>query len=361
MAGRVVLHIDMDAFYAAVERLDDPSLAGEPVVVGADPEEGEGRGVVATASYEAREHGIHSAQPISRAWERAPDETVWLRPRIGRYQEVGEEIFDEIADRVDVFESASIDEAYADVTERCGGSIEAGAELARDIQDHVRSAYDLTCSIGVGPNKLVAKIASDLDKPDGLTVVDGDEVMEVIGPLDADVIPGVGPKTAAALSETGIETVADLAGADVEAMRDRFGKRGPEMVRRARGEDDRPVDPTWQRKSIGTERTFGEDLDPAQAPDALDDVADEAAARLRSRGLRGRTVTVKIRLADFETFTRSRTVGEPIDDPTAIRRVARRLLDRFGLDDPVRLLGVRISNLDRRGLRQATLDEFGGG
>lgn len=355
---RIVLHLDMDAFYASVEQRDDPSIRDRPVVVGADPKGGEGRGVVAAASYEAREHGVHSAMPISRAFQRLPEGTVYLRPRIGHYSEVSDAIFDAVAEAVDAFEPAGIDEAYAEVTRRCAGSFDRAEALARRIKDRTRQEWDLTCSIGVGPNKLVAKIASDLDKPDGLTVVRPHEVADVLGPLPVRVIPGVGPKTAERLRGMGVETVADLAGQDPAEMEERFGSWGPDLVARANGEDDRPVDPHWERKSVGTERTFMDDLAPDDAASALDDVVEEAVERLHRTGMQGRTVTLKVRLEDFETFTRSRTVPEPIDDPAAVREVVRGLFGEAPVDRPVRLLGVRISGLRRRGPRQATLDEW---
>lgn len=357
---RIVLHLDMDAFYASVERRDRPELAGRPVVVGADPKGGKGRGVVAAASYKAREFGVHSAMPISRAYHLLPDDAVYLHPRIADYAEVSDAIFDRVAEAVDLFEAAGIDEAYADVTARCKGDWTSAERLARRVQDHVRRDFDLTCSVGIGPNKLVAKVASDLDKPDGLTVVRPGEVDQVLGPLPAGVIPGVGPKTSARLrDEYGVETVADLASLDPDAMEDRFGAWGPGMVHRARGVDDRPVDPTWDRKSVGTETTYGEDLDPADVPGALDAVVDEAVERLHRTGFQGRTVTLKVRLASFDTFTRARTVPEPVDDPQAVRRLARELLaEASPLPEPVRLLGLRVSGLRKEGPRQTTLDEW---
>lgn len=355
LAQRVVLHIDMDAFFASVEQRDDPRIRGVPVIVGADPRRGEGRGVVAAASYEAREKGVRSALPISTAWRLCP-EGVYLRPRIGHYAAVSREVFALLEGAVDAFEPASIDEAYADVTGRAGGSYEVAARLAGALQRRVRDLFDLSCSIGIGPNKLVAKIASDLDKPAGLTVVEPSQVAGVLGPLPARVIPGVGPKTGEALADAfGVTTVTELAAQGPERLAERFGVWGPEMIRLAQGLDDRPVDPHWEPKSVGAEETFLEDLPAADAPAELAEVANEATGRLRREGDQARTITLKVRLADFETFTRARTLPVPTDDPAVVGRIAQALLAEAQVAAPVRLLGVRLSGLARGAPRQATL------
>lgn len=357
MAERIVLHLDMDAFYASIEQREDPSLQGEPVIVGADPHQGKGRGVVAAASYEARRYGVHSAQPIGRAWRNCP-EGVYLRPRFGVYEAESRAVFAIVADAVDVLEPVSIDEAYADVTERVDGDWEAATRLAEAIARRIAAERDLTCSIGIAPNKLVAKIAADEDKPDGLTLVQPGETEAFLGPKPATVIPGVGPKTADALAGIGVETVAELAERDPRAMEQRFGAWGPQMVQRARGVDERPVTAESERKSVGVESTFPEDVEPERAREALGELAAEAARRLQDEGGQGRTIALKVRVAPFETFTRQRTLPAPTDDAATIERVVAELFHEADVDRRVRLLGVRIGRLDGEDPRQVSLDRW---
>lgn len=354
---RVVLHLDMDAFYAAIEQRERPELAGRPVIVGADPQQGEGRGVVAAASYEARKYGVHSAQPISQAWRNCPG-GVYVRPRFDLYEAVSQALMALLEDAVDILEPVSIDEAYADVTDRTGGDVDAGRRLADALRRRVKDQLELTCSIGVASTKLVAKIASDEDKPDGLTVVPPDEVEPFLAPRPADVIPGVGPKTYSALRDRGIETVADLAEAEPDALETALGTWGPRLIELAQGRDPRPVDPTWDRKSIGAERTFAEDLDPEVARQRVPRVAKEATRRLAEEGDQGRTITLKLRVAPFETFTRQRTLPAPTDDPEVVATVVLDLFDQAAPDRDVRLIGVRIADLAKEGPRQATLDRW---
>jgi nucleotidyltransferase/DNA polymerase involved in DNA repair len=357
VAERVVLHLDMDAFYASIEQREDPSLRGKPVIVGADPQQGEGRGVVAAASYEARRYGVHSAQPISQAWRNCP-EGVYLRPRFDLYEDESREVFAIVGGAVDVLEPVSIDEAYADVTERVDGDWAAAERLAEALARRIRDERGLTCSIGIGPNKLVAKIAADEDKPDGRTLVEPAEVQAFLAPKPVDVIPGVGPKTRQALEAAGVETVGELAERSAAEMEEAFGAWGPQMVARARGRDERPVTSEHERKSVGVETTFPEDVEPEEARQALADVAAEAARRLADRDLQGRTIALKVRLSPFETFTRQRTLPAPTDRSATIERVAGELFDEAGVDRRVRLLGVRIASLVDDDARQARLDRW---
>lgn len=354
---RVILHVDMDAFYASVEQRDRPELQGKPVIIGADPQKGQGRGVVAAASYEARDYGVRSAMPISRAWRACPN-GVYLRPRHGTYSLVSRRVFDLAEEHVDVLEQTSIDEAYADVTRSCQGSSRRAKALAGQLKEAIEDRFELTCSIGIGPNKLVAKIASDLDKPDGLTVVPPDRVAEVLGPLEARVIPGVGPKTYETLKELGLRTVADLAQADPQAMADRFGTWGPKMVTLAQGQDDRPVDPSYDRKSVGAETTFRQDLAPDEARDRLQAVVEEAVDRLQAADDQARTITLKLRTGGFDTSTHARTLQAPTDHVDAILEVVLALYDEAAPDEDIRLLGVRLSSLDKAEHRQASLSEW---
>jgi len=257
-----------------------------------------------------------------------------------------------------VLEPVSIDEAYADVTERVDGDWTAAERLAEALARRIRDERGLTCSIGIGPNKLVAKIAADEDKPDGRTLVEAAEVQAFLAPKPVDVIPGVGPKTRQALEAAGVETVGELAERSAAEMEEAFGAWGPQMVERARGRDERPVTSEHERKSVGVETTFPEDVEPEEARQALADVAAEAARRLADRDLQGRTIALKVRLSPFETFTRQRTLPAPTDRSATIERVAGELFDEAGVDRRVRLLGVRIASLVDDDARQARLDRW---
>lgn len=351
--ARVVLHLDLDAFYASVEQLDHPEWRGRPVVVGADPQGGRGRGVVATASYEARAHGIRSAMPVSQAWRRAPAETVWVWPRFARYGEKSEEVFAVLRATGAVVEPASIDEAYLDLTERVAGFAEARA-LAAALRRRIRHEAGVTASVGVGPNKLVAKIASDANKPDGLTVVREEDAEAFLAPLPARKIPGVGPKTEAALDAAGLRTCGDVAAAPLALLASIVGSWAPVLRAHARGLDDSPVVADWERKSVGSETTFlADEGDRDAILRTIDELASEAARALAEEGLLARTVTVKIRLADYTTFTRARTLPGPFGDAATAQEAARRLFLENDPGAPLRLVGVRLTGLTEGG--QATL------
>ena len=341
-SGRRVLHCDMDCFYAAVHMRDDPSLAGKPVVIGGRPES---RGVVAAASYEARRFGIHSAMPSAQA-RRLCAEVVFVPPDFRRYQRESQAIFAIYREFTPLVEAMSIDEAYLDVT----GHLEAfgtATALAREIRRRVAEERRLTVSVGVGPNRLVAKIASDWKKPDGLTVVPPWRVQQFLDPLPVRRLHGVGPATERALAELGVATVADLRGQDLEQLVDRFGRHGTTLFEFARGIDERPIETHRERKSLGTENTYGRDLAGREAVEPeVERLAGEVAEALASRDLACRTVTLKVRYADFTTITRSRTLAAPVRDGDAIAECARDLLRRTeALGRPVRLLGVSASNL----------------
>ncbi|OGS39805.1 MAG: hypothetical protein A3J82_07385, partial [Elusimicrobia bacterium RIFOXYA2_FULL_69_6] len=254
--GRIVMHVDMDCFFAAVEEREDPSLKGRPVIIGADPKGGLGRGIVATCNYEARRYGLRSAMPISTAYRRCP-KGVYLRPRFSLYSAASRAVMDILRASADVLEPAGIDEAYLDVSSR--GSFAAARDLALDIQGRIRGEEKLSASAGVGPNKLIAKIASDHRKPGGITVVIPRRVAEFLGPKPVGALRGVGPKTKEHLEGMGYRTVAELLGASEERLTREFGKFGAFLWREARGIDDRPVDADWVQKSIGREHTFEAD------------------------------------------------------------------------------------------------------
>ena len=342
MPDRRILHCDMDCFYAAVEVRDDPSLAGKPVVVGGRPES---RGVVAAASYEARRFGVHSAMASSQAARRCPG-IVFLRPDFPRYKRESEAIFAIFREFTPIVQPASLDEAYLDVTEHLGPWGSATA-IAREIRRRVREERRLTVSIGVGPNRLVAKIASDFQKPDGLTVVPPAKVLDFLAPLPVRRLHGVGPATEQTLAELGCATVADVRGVPVETLTQRFGKWGEALHRYAHGIDDRPVSVERERTSLGTETTYPRDLDRAEEIEGeLVRLAGEVAEDLQKRQLLARTITIKVRYSDFTTVTRGRTLGVACCDAESLAWQATWLMRRTdAAARPVRLLGVTASNL----------------
>ena len=359
-AGRIVAHLDMDAFYAAVEERRNPELRGRPIVVGADPKAGAGRGVVTTASYAARKYGIRSAMPITRAWRlaeaarrRGEPEAVFLRGDRAAYREVSDRIMAIAARGADAFEEASIDEAFLDLSSL--GEFERAAAHARSVKAEVLEREGLTCSVGIGPNKLVAKIASDFQKPDGLTVVRPEAVQAFLDPLPIRRIPGIGPKSEAHLQERGIRTIGELRAVEPAQLAAWFGKGGLQMADRARGISESPVTSEWERKSVGEQETFERDtLEPALVLARAQELAAGVFTRLRADGFGGfRTVTVTVRFENFVTLTRSRTAEIPMDTQGAIEALAEDLLLPF-LDErenpkgrKIRLIGVRAEKLVR--------------
>jgi len=351
---RRILHCDMDCFYAAVHMRDDPSLRGKPVVIGGRPE---GRGVVAAASYEARRFGIHSAMPSSRARRLCPG-VLFIPPDFRRYSLESEKIFSIYREITPLVQAVSIDEAYLDVT---GCLAEAGSAtaIAKEIRRRVREERGLTVSVGVGPNRLIAKIASDFHKPDGLTVVPPHKVQSFLDPLPVRRLHGVGPATEKALAEMGVQTVAELRAIAAEELTDRFGKHGRVLFEFARGIDDRAVETHQERKSLGTENTYVTDLADLAAMDAeVERMAAEVADALSRRGFAACTVTLKARYADFTTITRSRTLSLPVHEAAPIAACARDLLRKTDAPRrPVRLLGVTASNLVQGRMVQLLLFE----
>ena len=349
---RRVLHCDMDCFYAAVHMRDDPSLRGRPVVIGGSPE---GRGVVAAASYEARAFGIRSAQPAARAVRLCPD-AVFIRPDFGRYKSESEEIFAIFRSLCSTIQPVSIDEAYLDVTGELGQWRSATA-VAREIKRRVRSERGLTVSVGVAPNKLVAKIASDFGKPDGLTVVPPHRVSSFLEPLPVRSLPGVGPATESRLKRMGIETIADLRSVPIDRLRERFGKSGQWYYDSARGVDGRPVRSRRVRKSLSHERTYSQDLGTiAEMEEEIGRLAERVAADLEAKGFSACTLTLKVRYSDFTTLSRSQSLSSPTADAATIAETSRMLLRRTEAGrHKVRLLGVGGSNLVAGRLQQLEL------
>jgi DNA polymerase-4 len=358
--SRTILHVDMDAFFAAVEQRDRPELRGRPVIVGADPKGGRGRGVVSTASYEARRFGVGSAMPISEAWRRCPH-GVYLRPDIAKYARVSEEVMTILHDFTDLVEPVSIDEAFLDVT-RSARAFGTGDAIARRIKDGVRARTRLTASVGVATSKLVAKVASDMRKPDGLVVVaPGDEVA-FLAPLPIRRLWGVGPKMAEQLARLGVVTIGDLAALPPRRLERRLGTHGEDLQRLARGEDDRPVAAVAaDARSLGQEHTYDRDTDdPERLRATLLQLADAVAARLRAHGLRARTLTLKYRDEDFRTTTHARTLREPTDSGSGDFQHAGALFADVHRGRRVRLLGVYASHFGATSLQGTLFTEADG-
>jgi DNA polymerase-4 len=334
---RAIVHLDLDAFYAAVEVLDNPKLADKPLLIGGRPQE---RGVVATASYEARAFGVHSAMPMSRALTLCPQAIV-LPARHRLYRDYSRRVMAILHEISPLVEQMSIDEAYVDLTEQVA-HWDAAVELAREIQRRVQDDVALSSSLGVATNKLVAKVASDRDKPSGFTVVPPGAEAAFLAPLPVRVLWGIGPKTAAKLAEMGVETVSDLAQRSEEELGARFGRHGQAMARQARGIDQRPVVLEREAKSVSQETTFSRDVNDAQALKThLWRLSQGVSRRLQRAELAAGTVTIKLRYADFTTLTRQTTLPVPTDDERVIYRAALALLRRaWHRGRPVRLLGV---------------------
>jgi DNA polymerase-4 len=351
---RRILHIDMDAFYASVEQRDDPSLRGKPVAVGGSPG---GRGVVAAASYEARQFGVRSAIPMARAVRLCPELRI-VRPDFAKYKAASQAVFAIFRAVTPLVEPLSLDEAYLDVTENAWGE-PLGQAVARRLKAEIRSATRLTASAGVAPNKFLAKIASAWQKPDGLTVIAPERMERFLQQLPVDALWGVGPVTAARLRERGIERLVDVRAAAADVLRDAVGSQAEWLRRLADGHDDRPVVAHSEPKSSGSENTFALDLtDLPEIQAAIDEMARDAAGWLERKALFCRTVTIKVRYSDFTTVTRSHS-APPTRTGDDIARRALALLERTEAGRrPVRLLGASVHNLvDPAALEPATDDE----
>jgi DNA polymerase IV len=343
MGERAILHVDMDAFYASVEAYDDPSLAGRPLLVGGTG----GRGVVAAASYEARRFGIHSAMPVREALKRCPH-AVCVRPRMARYREVSRQVFEVFGEFTDLVQGLSLDEAYLDVTHSRSLHGEPAA-MAREIKRRIRERTGLTASVGVAPNKLLAKLASEMDKPDGLTVIRAGEAEAVLDPLPVGRLHGIGRKTAARLEEQGIFTLGQLRAAPDGVLWPLFGRDTRTMRDRASGIDDRPVLSDVAEQQVSSEETFDTDLTDHRLLHAhLARLADRTAERLRGKRLVAGLVVVKVRQRDFTTFTRQRSFSPATQETRLIAEVAAALLEQWFAEHPrvaVRLLGVGVGHL----------------
>lgn len=376
--SRVVLHIDMDAFFASVEERDKPRLKGRPIVVGSDPVGGKGRGVVSTANYLARAYGIKSAMPISRAWDKSQQakkagkpEVVFMEPDIKRYAAVSSEIFSYIAalPEVKIFESGGIDEGYAELASsvsqrserskaarpvlRTSSADRLAASVAHKIKEWMKEKQGLTCSIGIGPNKLIAKIAAGKQKPDGLTIVKDDEVQAFLDPLSVRDLMGVGPKTESALNALGIFSIAELRKKSRAFLVERFGKHGAGMYSQARGVDESPLVSDREAKSVGEQMTFDKDtLDAPTILGAFKQMAGSVARQIKKEGVFFKTIAIIVRFADFDTKTRSHTLKVSSNEAKVLETEALQLLMPFldSRENPkrkkIRLVGVRAENLE---------------
>jgi DNA polymerase IV (archaeal DinB-like DNA polymerase) len=333
----------MDHFYTAVETRERPELQGKPVVVGADPKAGAGRGVVSTSNYEARKSGVRSGMPISRAWKLCP-EAVYLPPNFPLYIQVSNKIMTIARQYVEKFEQWGIDEAFLDVSSKVKNYAEAEI-LAKKIKQEIQQREHLTGSIGVGPNKLIAKIASDYQKPDGLTVIKEEEVEKFLSLLPTRKLLWIGRKTEEKLKAMGINTVGDLAHFDPTVLTDTFGVAGTQMYLMAHGIDNSEVEERTEVKSISHETTFEEDTaDPQTILQALDVMAEEVSKEAQNQRLFFKTVTIKVRYENFETHTRSKTLQFMTNRPQDLKKNARALLaPYFQADRKTRLIGVRVS------------------
>jgi DNA polymerase IV (DinB-like DNA polymerase) len=342
---RVIIHVDMDHFFTAVEETEHPEFRGKPVIVGADPKDGKGRGVVSTCNYQAREFGVRSGMPISRAWKLCP-EAVYLPVKYQLYVRVSNEIMGILRKHADKSERWGIDEAFLDITSRVKNYGEAEA-LANRTKKQILEREKLTCSIGIGPNKLVAKIASDFQKPDGVTAVKDEDVKRFLAPLPVRRLLWVGRKTEQKLKRIGIKTIGDLAAHDPTVMTERFGVMGAQLHLMARGIDRSEVEEKTKVKSISRDLTFEEDTSDFDFVfETLDKLSEEVYKDVVAQNLRFKTVTVKVRYENFETHTHGKTLLFITNRLQDLQKMARELVhDYLKPERKVRLIGVRVSNL----------------
>ncbi len=343
--SRIILHCDLDAFYPSCEIHRDASLKGKPLIVGADPKNGKGRGVVTSCSYEARKFGVRSGMPISMAWKLCP-QGIYVPPDFELYGETSERVMNIMRAFADIFEQTSIDEAYMDVSKRCKTYDDAKL-LASKLKDALKEREGLTVSVGISPSKSISKMASDMQKPDGLTAVQPEEVDRFLEPLPVNRVSGVGKKTTEFLHEKGIETIGQLREVEAKKLTDWFGKGGVWLWAIANGIEETPVEERGLRKSISVEQTFERDIQNKTAVrDALASLSHEVHNRLLGEGLWYRTVGIKVRFEGFVTFTREKTHTGYVDDLGVIQEYVTLLFREFEKDKrKMRLVGVRLSDL----------------
>ncbi len=336
----MILHVDMDAFYASVEELDNPKLKGRCVIVGGQS----GRGVVSAANYEARKHGVHSAMPVFQARQRCPD-AVFLKPRMSRYKELSDKIMSILREFSPLVEQVSIDEAYIDITgcERLFGRVE---EIALGIKKKIRQKLGLACSLGAAPNRFLAKIASDMNKPDGLKIIMPEDVEQLIRSLPVHKVPGVGKNAHEALRRMGVKTLGDVKQYPEKILVKKFGAFGNRLAKLAAGIDSSVVTPVSETKSVSAEETLSEDTDDKTILGRYILKQSEKICRtLRKSGLNARTVSIKIKHSDFKQVTRSVTIQKPTQSSEIVIEEALRLLEQYKMPGRARLVGVGVSNL----------------
>jgi DNA polymerase IV (DinB-like DNA polymerase) len=351
---RIIFHVDMDQFYAAVEQREHPEFAGKPVIVGADPKEGRGRGVVSTCNYKAREFGVKSGMPIGRAWKLCSD-AIFVRPNYELYIPTSKRIMAILRGYTDKLEQWGLDEAFLDVSLKVT-CFEEAKRLALAIKKEVLSKEQLTCSIGIGPNKLVAKVASDYNKPDGITVVREDEAARFLAPLPVRKLLWVGKKTERRLNKLGIKTVGDLADFDASILKEKFGSMGSYYVQAAQGIDRSEVSDKGVMKSISREVTFEEDTsDVDKIYETLEQLCREIYDELKEVRTLFKTITIKIRYENFQTFTHGKTLGFYSNNLQIFQKTSKELIEPYlNKEEKVRLVGVRASNFTS-GSEQRTL------
>lgn len=356
--SRIIAHLDMDAFFAAIEERDRPEFRGLPIVIGSDPKEGKGRGVVSTANYVARKFGIHSAMPISTAWRLAEDarrsgqpKAIFLEGNHKKYSAVSRNIMNILRDFSSHIEEASVDEAYIDLSASKG--FDVAVEIALKIKEKIFEKEKLTASVGLSFNKLLAKIASDIKKPDGLTVVKPEDAQKFLDPLPVRKIPGVGPKTEETLLRMGIKTIQDLRSLKKDELQEIFGKWGGDIFKKAMGIDNSPIAEEWEAKSIGEQETFEVDiLDPTLLLVKVEEVSRDVFRRFTASGFKSfKTIVVTVRFSDFSTKARSHTLEAASREEETLVFEATKLFMPFldGRENArkmaIRLIGIRIEKL----------------
>lgn len=357
--NRIILHIDLDCFFAAVEARDNPKYKGKPLIVGADPKGGNGRGVVSTCSYEARKFGIHSAMPISQAYELCPD-GIFIHPHFKKYSETSDKVFTILQGYSPIFQAASIDEAYIELTNICKDFSEA-EKIAESIRKKVKEELHITCSVGCGPTKSIAKIASDHNKPEGITVVEPDSIELFLKNMKITRIPGIGKKSKLYYYQKGIRKIGDFYKLGKEKIEKLFGRSGEWIWNVISGIDNRAVIEIHDRKSISKETTFSRDIGDFKTVIAkIKDLNEHIHDKIMGKGIRYRTISLKIRFKGYTTYTRAKTLNSPMIDRNKAFSIIMELIDEF-LEEKrkIRLIGIRFSNFDKDNkTRQMTLFDF---
>ncbi len=363
--GRILIHCDLDAFFAAVETIHDDLDPSVPLIIGSDPSSGQGRGVVSTCNYAAREFGIRSAMPISEAWRRCPapplGPALYRRGRFNLYRRASRRVMRILAAEADQFEPAGVDEAYLDVTEACESDWDLAEALARRMQKAIFDDIGLTASFGVGPTRVAAKMSSEYNKPNGIYVARPESLTEFFSPQDTRAVPGIGPKSAQDLAESGIYILEDAIVEGESGLSRILGeRRGRSLARILDGYSSDEVSPIRSRKSIGKERTFNRDvINPDVVLERLRELVTRVVAKLMELGIAARVLEVKLRYRGFETLNHARSLPVAMDDEEVFRRLADGLLtDVYDTSRPVRLIGFRVGDLDAPPNRQATLEAF---